>query len=310
LGHSAHADPTLEPTGRRMVAAADRLLNALDADQRGRLSLPFDAPDRLRRGGPVTDLKGLSLNDLTQDQRVAALGLVQTGLGESGSSRLALLLFTRKDPPGKDGDPDAPILTLYGVPGGSSRWGWRFVRPGLALHYTLEGSKVAGTTPALVQTDPEDRDGPGKGLRIVGGAEDPGHLLLRSLSAEQRAVAVVADQAPADFLAPRVPEDEAVGIAFVQLTTPQRSFFQRLIDDQVRSLPADLAAAWLAEVREAGTDAVRFAWLGPADPGGSYVYRLQGPTFLAETRHPAGEPGHTLTLRRTLPHDFGIAVPK
>jgi len=49
-------------------------------------------------------------------------------------------------------------------------------------------------------------------------------------------------------------------------------------------MPEDVAAERLRLIESGagGWDAVRFAWLGPLEPGIGHAYRIEGPSFVVE----------------------------
>ena len=62
----------------------------------------------------------------------------------------------------------------------------------MSLHFTVvNGTLVAGAPTFFGSNPAEVREGPKKGLRILGAEEDAARALLESLDASQRAKAIV-----------------------------------------------------------------------------------------------------------------------
>jgi hypothetical protein len=83
-----------------------------------------------------------------------------------------------------------------------------------------------------------------------------------------------------------------------------------LLDSYADDMPLEVAKAWADDIARAGTDAVRFAWAGPADRTQGHAYRVQGPTFLIEFNNTQNGANHIHSVWRNMLGDFGIPVPK
>ncbi len=72
-----------------------------------------------------------------------------------------------------------------------------------------------------------------------------------------------------------------------------------------------MSTARLAEIHEAGLDAIHFAWAGADKPGIGHYYRIQAPTFVIELVNvqpdAAGNlANHIHLVWRSLQDDFGL----
>ena len=59
-------------------------------------------------------------------------------------------------------------------------------------------------------------------------------------------------------------------------------------------------------MRDAGADAVRFAWAGPIDPRRPHYYRLHGPTLLIEYDNSQNNANHIHSVWHDPRNDFGV----
>jgi hypothetical protein len=176
------------------------------------------------------------------------------------------------------------------------------------LNFTIAGDEVA-VTPSFMGTNPgEVREGPRKGLRVMGVEEDLGRELVKSLNEEQRKVVVFTDKAPADIITGadrkgRVLEPK--GIAKSKLNQEQQRILSSLIKEYLYRARPEVADKEWAEVEQAGAEQIYFAWGGSTEPRQGHYYRVQGPTFLLEYDNTQNNANHVHAVWRDLKNDFG-----
>ena len=108
------------------------------------------------------------------------------------------------------------------------------------------------------------RDGPKKGLRVLGAEEDAGRALLLALDDAQRATAMIparrrATSSPATSVAVD-PAESRPGITAAAMTPPQRDLLMKLIDVYTSYMAEDAAAERLAKLEGRRRRQDRFAW--------------------------------------------------
>jgi hypothetical protein len=324
--HSGHARG--ESPAESMTAAANAFLAGLDSEQRAAAALPFDTP--LRRDWhniPKEDRKGVEFGELTADQQQLALALLRSALSEVGYEKATRIMSLENNL--REGeknvagapfrDPERYFITIFGEPADKGTWGWSFEGHHFSQNFVVYDGKVVGDTPSFWGANPATvkifiAGGPEVGTRTLAQEEQLAFDLMASLDASQRAAAVIAEKAPADYRGPGQPEpprSAPEGIQASKLTEAQREKLQTLLAAYCNNLAPDLAAARLAEIEAAGVERVHFAWLGATEPGVGHAYRIQGPTFLLELVNiqsdPAGNPAnHIHSVWRSLNHDFGV----
>ena len=69
--------------------------------------------------------------------------------------------------------------------------------------------------------------------------------------------------------------------------------------------PTAIAEERLANVRSAGLNTIKFAWMGSINEGEPHYYRVQGPTFLIEYDNVQNEANHIHSVWRDFDGDFG-----
>lgn len=315
-----------EPSGARMMTAANRFLESLPPEQRSRATFPFDDKERLNwYFTPQQDKarkatrKGLALQDMTPEQREAARELLRTGTSPEGFKKATTIMSLEAilNELEKGGamvrNPEWYFFSVFGTPSKTGRWGWRVEGHHLSLNYTLDGTRVVSATPSFFGANPATvMAGPQKGLRTLPESEDLAKELFRSLDEEQRKAAArdsrhkeVLEKTPAPELGP--PE----GLAAAKMTEKQRAILVRLLEAYANRLPADVAEVELTRARKAGLDQVYFAYHGGLEPGQPHTYRIQGPTLLVEflnvqadsAKNPAN---HIHSALRDVKGDFGL----
>jgi hypothetical protein len=319
-----------ESPAESMTAAANAFLAALTAEERAEAALPFDTP--LRRDWhniPKEDRKGVEFGELNADQQKLALALLRSALSDVGYEKATRIMSLENNL--REGeknvagaplrDPERYFITIFGAPADKGTWGWSFEGHHFSQNFVVRDGKVVGDTPSFWGANPATvtifiEGGPQVGTRTLAQEEQLAFDLLASLDASQRAVAVIADKAPADYRGPGQPEPPRAapeGIQASKLTGAQGEKLQALLATYCNNLAPELAAARLAEIEAAGAERVHFAWLGAAEPGVGHAYRVQGPTFLLELVNiqsdPAGNSAnHIHSVWRSLNHDFGVAT--
>lgn len=320
VGLALWAGAYVDQSGSQMATAASRFLKALDKDQATRATFAFDGPERLDWHFIPRPRKGLPVKEMNSAQRALAFGLLQSGLAGSGYLKattimsLEQVLKELEQGKGSVRDPELYFVSIFGTPSARGRWGWRVEGHHLSLNFTLEDGKVVAATPAFFGANPaEVRQGPREGLRTLDDVEERALRLVQALDARQMKEAVVAATAPKDIRAantPQPPTEAAVGIAFADLNGEQREMLRALVEAYAANMPAEVAGAWLDEIKQAGPDPVKFAWFGPADRLQPHAYRVQGPTFLIEFNNTQNGANHIHAVWRNMLGDFGVPLKK
>lgn len=318
VGLAVWAGARVDQTGTRMAAAATRFLTSLDDGQATQASFTFDSPERINWHFIPRPRKGLPIKSMTPAQRSLAFGLLESGLGATGSLKATTIMSLEQvlrdieKGSGPVRDPELYFVSIFGKPSDSGKWGWRVEGHHLSLNFTLDNGRIVSATPAFFGANPaEVRQGPRQGLRTLADVEDRALRLLQALDADQQKTAVIASEAPKEIRAantPQPPTDAAEGIAYDQLKSDQKEMLQALVESYAADMPAEVADAWLGEIKKAGPDNIRFAWSGAADRNQPHAYRVQGPTFLIEFNNTQNNANHIHSVWRNMLGDFGIPM--
>ena len=296
-----------------MAAAATAFLDSLSQPLRAKAQLPFESASRTDWHYIPRDRSGLEFSQMDAPQRTAARSLMHRTLSSQGAGKVEQIMLLDnvlrdlEQGSGPRRDPLAFSITIFGTPG-TSPWGWKLEGHHISLNFTGSGDQLA-TTPAFLGANPATvRSGDRAGTRVLAAEEDLGRSLLRSLSPEQHAEAVVSPTAPGDILATpsRSPDDvDNSGLRVAMMTPPQRALVEQLLREYAGNLRHELAEQELARIHAAGLDDIRFAWMGGDKPGQGHYYRLSGPTFIIEYDNTQNNANHVHTVWRDRTRDFG-----
>jgi Protein of unknown function (DUF3500) len=212
----------------QMAEAAGAWLESLDAQQEAVAvgAAPAAAPaadvERTRWFYTPTDHGGLTFHQQRPAQQQLAMRLVATGLSEAAYTTVATVLglenildrtegFTVRFGRERGRDPGMYYLRVFGTPGGSAPWGWRFGGHHVSLNNLVVDGCVAATTPCFLGADPASSPllG-GTALRPLGAAEDLARELIRSLDPELAARALLLPRAPSDIVTANSPRVDDV----------------------------------------------------------------------------------------------------
>ena len=210
-------DAPARAVARRMAEAAGAWLDTLDPQQRTVATGAGPGDDgsdaeRRRWFYTPTDHGGLTFHEQRPAQQRAAMRLVSTGLSAAGYVTVATIIglenvldqvegFVARFDRERGRDPGLYYLRVFGEPGGSAPWGWRFGGHHVSLNNLVVDGAVAATTPCFLGADPAASPLLGGAVnRPLGRVEDLARDLVRSLPRELAARAVLLPKAPSDLV--------------------------------------------------------------------------------------------------------------
>ncbi len=200
-----------------MAGAANAWLDTLDRQQRetavGKAPAD-DASDAERRRWfyTPTDHGGLTLHQQRPAQQRAAMRLVSTGLSTPGYVTVATIMglenvldhvegFVSRFDRERGRDPGLYYLRVFGEPGGTQAWGWRFGGHHVSLNNVISAGALVATTPCFLGADPAASPLLGGAVnRPLAAVEDLARDLIRSMPPDVRDRAVLSPRAPSDVV--------------------------------------------------------------------------------------------------------------
>jgi uncharacterized protein DUF3500 len=319
-----------ERSAATMANAATAFLGALTPEQKQQATFAFETDERLHWHFIPTEMfprKGLLIRDMTPAQRKLAHDLMKAGLSQRGyltASSIMELETVLKALEGArpevgrgaggtqqvlERNPEKYFFSVFGTPSAKSTWGWRVEGHHVSLHFTVVNGTMVASSPTFFGSNPaEVREGPKKGLRILGAEEDAARALLGALDESQRAKAIIDAKAPSDMVTMANVNISALspaGLAADAMTAAQRDLLMKLIDVYVGYMAADVAAERTEKLKKAGVEKIAFAWAGETERGKKHYYRIQGPTFLVEYDNTQNDGNHIHSVWRDFNGDFG-----
>ena len=315
---AAHADAPAADVAKassEMATAAKRFLDSLSPEQLDTAGFAFTDNERVNWHFIPKPRKGLTLKDMSDDQRTLAKALLSSGVSSSATTKIMTIMSLEnilrdmEQGKGPRRDPEMYYFSVFGRPGDGKPWGWRVEGHHVSVNITVAGDTAVAAGPVFLGDNPaEVKDGPRKGLRVLAEEEDMGRALVKSLSDDQMKRAMFTQTAPGEIITKN--DRQAVlqkfeGISYADLNESQRRALMQLIDLYANRLRPELAQDDLKRITAAGLDKIYFGWAGGTDKGEPHYYRLHGPDFLVEYDDTQNGANHIHTVWRDLENDFG-----
>jgi hypothetical protein len=343
-----------------MGEAVIAFLNMVSDQQRAVTMLDFaDEQERRCWFYTPTARPGLAFADMTAEQSQAVFRMLAVGLSEAGYHHASMVIglehvldrrygFPARPYGGTPGtrvrDPGNYRVAVFGSPGDPA-WSWRIGGHHVALHFTMCANAVS-VTPAFFGAEPARVTMPGnKVIRVMAGAEDTARALMSSLSAKQRASALISPIPPTDMVQENSPQvlDGAVptiggegpggqvlrdylrltaahdemyrytslpkGLPARDMSLGQRELMQALIRTYFAHMAEPIQNQYEHVFADGAFEGTAFAWAGPTEPGGPHYYRIQGERLLIEYDCAQNGANHTHSAWRDPDGDFGEELP-
>ncbi|MDB6020672.1 MAG: hypothetical protein JWQ04_529 [Pedosphaera sp.] len=304
--------------GGEMAEAANNWLSALAPEQQSKATYTFQDDERFDWHFIPKPRKGLPFAEMTPAQQKLAHALLNSGLSQRGYAKavtimsLDQILKDMEQGKGPTRNPDLYFFTIFGKPGAKETWGWRVEGHHLSLNFVVREGNVLAATPAFFGSNPaEVKEGPRKGLRVLGEEETLGRAFVKSLSPEQQKIAILRIEAPKEMItgnARKVQLLDPPGLSADKMSAEQKEALRELLKGYAYRHRAEVAESDLKKLEQAGFDKVSFAWAGGFERGDPHYYRIQGPTFLLEYDCTQNNANHIHTVWRDLENDFGDDV--
>jgi hypothetical protein len=298
--------------------AAAAFLASLPAELRKKVAYPADDAARREFHFVPRQRIGASLLDLDGEQSEQLGPLLASALSPEGlltargvikHENILRRIETEKGVANASRrDPGLYYTVVFGTPAAAAPWAWRFEGHHLSLSVTQLPGQPPVIGPFFVGANPAKvLSGPDEGFRLLADEEDLGRELVRMLSGERRAAAMIRDTAFSDIVTnndPKVSLDRA-GLAAGAMTESERAQLRRLLYVYLDRLTIDASLDAKRRLDRAGFAQLHFAWAGSLEPGEPHYYRIHGPTLLIEYDDTQNDANHIHTVYRDLERDFG-----
>ena len=297
-----------------MTLAARNFLASLDADQKAVATFKMDDPERQNWHFVPLDRKGITLQALRPEQDHLAYALLNSVLSNEGFAKTATIMSQEKilfdmEKGSATRNPEKYYLAIFGEPGETGTWGWRWEGHHTSCNITISGGKVVGLTPSFMGTNPgEVKEGPRKGLRVLGEEEDLAAQLAKSLTEEQKKEAILPGETPKEVITGQERKVSALspaGIASSKLDDTQRQLLWKIVEEYIGRFRPDLSIPVATKLANDGWEKLTFAWAGGMERGQPNYYRIQTPEFVFEYDNTQNNANHAHAVWRDFANDFG-----
>ena len=300
-----------------MSAAANQFLETLSARQKAKTQFSFDEQERYNWHYIPKDRKGISLSDLNEDQRKAAMNLLRTALSDTGFNKTIAIIELEavlREVEGRSSnddyrDPGKYYFSIFGNPAADSIWGWRLEGHHISFNFSTENNRLVSGTPGFLGANPAIvLSGSEKGKQILKDETELGFALLHSLDAKQMEKAIINAEAPGEIITAanrKAMISDPGGILYSELNDAQQKKFLQLLSIYIHRYTRLFAMDMMQDIEIAGLTNLRFAWAGAQQPGNPHYYRIQGPTIIIEYDNTQNNANHVHTVIRDLKNDFG-----
>ncbi len=278
-----------------VTAAARAFLGALQPAQRSAVQFRVDDPEWRKWANQHVYLRqGISFDEMTDVQRAAAERLFAASLSAKGLTltrdimRLNETLGELNDRNFVEYGEGKYWLTVMGEPSSTEPWGWQLDGHHLIINYFVLGDQVV-MTPSFWGSEPAVATaGKYAGTRIMDEEQRAGLALVRSLTPQQRARAVLEPKKTANNIRTQAFSDNVVldyaGAPVASFTASQKQQLLDLVELYIGNLRDEHARVHLADV-EARLDETYFAWVGETSDDAVFYYRIHSPVVLIEFDH-------------------------
>ncbi|MFS4455366.1 DUF3500 domain-containing protein [Maribacter sp. 2304DJ31-5] len=291
-------------------------LNSLNQDQRDKTLFPFDDGSKTTWHfipGSMFSRAGIQLSELNPTQKELLNKLLRSFLSETGYHKTRKIMDLERVLLEITGDtlmrdPEKYSVAVYGNPEKDSLWAWSFEGHHLSLNFTVHHGKALiaprflGANPATILS------GKRKGEQTLDKEENLGFKLIRSLSDEQKTIAIFQQKALPEivtFNSATVEPLDPTGITFKEMNPSQQAIFLEIVDEYLSTIPYKQAKRKMERIKKEETDVLRFGWAGAISPGKGHYYRIQGKSFLIEFDNTQNNANHIHTVWRDFNGDFG-----
>jgi hypothetical protein len=293
----------------------------LGFDKRKNLALELGDEARHDWAYWPTERVGVPLDLMTAEQRRLTHALLTSLLSARGYLKVVQIMQLEQilgmlDTAGLPRGVGHYELVLFGKPSTTEAWAWRFEGHHVSLNVAVAPAGVS-VTPSFFGSNPaEVRSGPLTGFRVLGAEEDLARDLVTSLTAAQRAKAVVSAEAPRDIFSGNInkPEEQweawretlaPAGIPVAELNEVQQHWVRRILDEVVGAYRPELSTEFL---RSIDPQTLSFAWAGATERGQPHYFRLQGEDFVFEFDNVQDNGNHVHSVWRNKSEDFGMQL--
>ncbi len=317
----------IESTGvstKPVVVAANEFLSGLNDAQALRTMYPVDDIEwRSWDNRHFYKRRGVGFDEMNEEQRRSAFGLLQTSLSAKGlklSQDIMKLNGTLAELANNFDEYGEWLywITIMGEPSKDKPWGWQLDGHHLVINYFVLGDQVV-MSPVFMGSEPVFAEaGKFKGTIVMQDEQDKGLALMQALNSEQQDKATLMKDKKGNHNLSEAYKDnitlDYAGICAAEFNEDQQARLLAVVEEYVGNMEEGHAKVKMSEVKE-HMDKTYFAWIGGKTDSSVYYYRIHSPVVLIEFDHqrrvapqrgsePTREHIHTV-LRTPNGNDYG-----
>lgn len=311
--------PIGQSSSQDLAPLAKDFIESLDAELKRQACFPFDHTERFNWHFVPRERKGPTFHDFNEQQKMAALALMQASLGEPGIERAAAIIelenvlreVENRPPNDAYRDPLNYHFSIFGNPGNAKEWGWRLEGHHLSLNFSSDLHTIVSSTPSFMGSNPSVvLSGPQMDLQVLANETDMGFAMVHSLNDTQKNTAIFSEKVPYDILTSndrRAHLIRPLGIPYSALNPDQQTLFQELVTLYLSRFTPAYQGLLQDRIQDQGWADFAFAWAGSEinSVGEPHYYRIQGADLLIEYDNIQNDANHVHTVVRDLQNDFG-----
>ena len=290
---------SIQKTGISTVpiySAAAEFVASLSPQQKAKVIFPVDSDEwRQWNNIPQYRRQGMSLVEMSPDQREKVFALLRESLSLRGFETAQNIMRLNETLAEMTGRRDwfgehLNWITVMGTPSVDGPWGWQLDGHHLVINYFILKDQIV-MTPTFMGSEPlQATTGKYAGTRVFEREQQDGLALIRALTPQQRAKAIVANEVTPDLFAGAFRDNlelKYMGIRSDALSAAQQALLLRLIEAYIGNIRPGHAEVKMSEVKQ-HLHQTYFAWMGGFDDEKPFYYRVHSPVVLIEFDHVRG----------------------
>jgi hypothetical protein len=285
-------------SSRPVREAADRFLATLNTSELSRSHFAINDPewrDWSNVDVGIFSRRGISLEEMSGDQKAAAWALLEEALSAEGLEQARSIMRTEQrllelnSAPIRYGE-EKYYLTFMGIPSEIDPWGFQLDGHHLIINYFVLGDQVV-MTPAFWGGEPVVTEyGRYAGNAILQEEQNLGLELMQSMSSSQLSQVTLSPDKVRNNQVAAANQDNLTldyeGLPGSEMDSSQKLKLLGVIRSYVGALREPHAEITMDEIGQ-HIDDTYFAWIGSDVGDAVFYYRIQSPVILIEFDHQA-----------------------
>jgi hypothetical protein len=310
---------TANSNAQNAIKAANNFIALLSSEQKTETVFSFDDEERYNYHFVPIERKGITFNEMNENQKQAAFDLLKTCLSTETFSKTkeimqldeVLKVLEMRKLEDHYRDTGNYHITIFGIPSDKTIWGWRFEGHHISFNFSFLKKTLTSGTPGFLGANPGIvLSGSKKGTQVLKAETDLGFKLLQSLNESQLRKTLIDSIAIKEIISfdkRKLMLDHPAGIRYSELSNEQKQLMLQMVSLYVHRYTKLFADDMLKEIQANSLDALWFAWAGDTKSmmGKGTYYRIQGPTILIEYDNTQNNANHVHSVIRDLKRDFG-----